>query len=128
MQHPSPVLAGQKILIVEDEYFIAQDMADAIRGAGATVIGPVATREQALALLASDAPLDAAVLDINLQGDAVYPVADALRARGVPFVFATGYDRPSIAAAYRDVPCWEKVFDYAALVAALPGVAARGGG
>jgi CheY-like chemotaxis protein len=125
MQHPSSVLAGQNILIVEDEYFIAQDMADAIRGAGATVVGPVATREQALALLASGAPLDAAVLDINLQGDVVYPVAEALRVRGVPFVFATGYDRPTIAAEYRDVPCWGKPFDYAALVDALPEITAR---
>lgn len=89
-------LKGKRILLVEDEYFIAQDMARAMAEAGAVVVGPAATVAEALRLIAASGALDAAVLDINLQGEMVFPVADALTTRGVPFVFATGYDRESI--------------------------------
>jgi CheY-like chemotaxis protein len=84
-------LRGKRILLVEDEYLIAQDMARTFAAAGATVIGPAATLAEALRLVAASGTLDGAVLDINLRGEQVYPVADALITRGVPFVFATGY-------------------------------------
>ena len=89
-------LDGKRILLVEDEYFIVQDLARAFTLKGATVLGPVATVSDALRLVASAGPLDGAVLDINLQGEMVYPVADALMNRGVPFVFSTAYDREAI--------------------------------
>src|SRR5262245_44105558 len=89
-------LEGKRILLVEDEYFIVQDLARAFAAAGANVLGPVATVPDALRLVASSGTLDGAVLDINLQGEMVYPVADALINRGVPFVFSTGYDREVI--------------------------------
>ncbi len=114
-------LAGRHILVVEDVYLVADDMAAALRVAGATVVGPAPNGRAARALMAS-ARVDAAVLDIDLHGDAAYPVADALLARGTPFVFATGYGRSSIPAAYRDVPLWEKPFDPAALIRSLPGL------
>ena len=114
-------LAGQHILVVEDVYFVADDMASALRGAGATVVGPASNHRAARSLIASER-VDAAVLDINLHGEAVYAVADALLARGTPFVFATGYARSSIPAAYRYVPLWEKPFDSAALIRRLPGL------
>lgn len=90
------MLEQKRILLVEDEYFIVQDMARAFAEAGAEVIGPSATVADALRQIAATPKLDGAVLDINLQGEMVYPVADALVTRGVPFVFATGYDRQSI--------------------------------
>jgi len=89
-------LEGRRILLVEDEYFIVQDLARAFAQAGAEVIGPAATVADALRRIAATPKLDGAVLDINLQGEMVYPVADALATRGVPFVFATGYDRENI--------------------------------
>ena len=114
-------LAGRRVLVVEDEFFLADDMAEALRTLGAEVVGPAPTRAAAADLLAGGR-VDAAVLDINLRGETIFPLADALRARGVPFVFATGYDASATPPAYRDVPRWEKPYDPGDLVRALPGV------
>ena len=89
-------LDGKRILLVEDEYFIVQDLERAFLAAGATVLGPVATLPEALQLVASSGALDGAVLDIDLQGEMVFPLADVLMNRGVAFVFSTGYDRQAI--------------------------------
>ena len=114
----------RRVLVVEDEYYLAQDLARALQKLGAQVVGPVPTLEAALALIGAE-PVDAAVLDINLRGEEVYPVADALAERGIPFVFATGYDRSSIPATYQDVPRWEKPFDPHELAKGLPGLGHR---
>ncbi len=97
-------LKGRRILVVEDDYFLAEDMRTDLERAGAEVIGPVPRLKQALDLLAQGGRLDGAVLDINLGGEMVYPLADALRERGVPFVFATGYEEKNIPTRYADVP------------------------
>lgn len=115
-------LQGRRVLVVEDEYFIADDVRKALRTLGAEVVGPVPTREEALAILSSGQEIHLAVLDINLQDQMVYPVADALRGRDVPFVFATGYDAGSVAEGYLDVPRWEKPFDPDKLAGALAGL------
>jgi len=94
-QHAT-MLGNKRILLVEDEFFIVQDLARAFTEAGAIIIGPAASVAEALRLIVASAALDGAVLDINLQGETVYSVADALMTRGVPFVFATGYDRDVI--------------------------------
>jgi DNA-binding LytR/AlgR family response regulator len=80
----------------------------------------VATREEALDLLASGERIDLAVLDINLEDEAVFPIADVLAEQGVPFLFATGYDQGSIPARYQHVPRWEKPFDPQSLAYVLP--------
>lgn len=94
----------------------------ALQKLGAEVVGPAPTREKALTLLGSSESVHAAVLAINLQGETVLPVADALIARGVPFVFATGYDQGAVPAANQDVPRWEKPFEPYDLAKALPGL------
>ena len=104
----SDALRGQRLLIVEDEYTIAADLARALEERGADVIGPAASIEDALELVGAQQQIDGAVLDINLRGERAYPVADALRMREVPFIFATGYDAWAIPAAYADVPRIEK--------------------
>ena len=109
-----------RVLVVEDEFYIADDMAIALRRIGAEVIGPVPTRERALAALEKDGPIDAAVLDVNLRGTPVFSVAEALQERGVPFVFATGYDEAALPPEYRAVPRWEKPFDSQDIAIALP--------
>ena len=121
---PEPNRKDCRILVVEDTYFIADDIDAALRRAGAVVVGPAPNHEAALSLLSSEA-VDAAVLDVNLQGGTVYGVADLLIARGTPFVFATGYGRSFIPEVYGHVGLWEKPFDSRALVGALPALIAR---
>lgn len=114
-------LSGRRVLVVEDEYFIAEEVAGALLRAGATVVGPVASEAAARGrIITSSAPIDWAVLDINLQGSLVYALADTLADSGIPFVFATGYADESIPERFRTVPRWGKPFDVAALVESLP--------
>jgi CheY-like chemotaxis protein len=101
-------LLGRRVLIVEDDYFLAQSMQSAFAKLGAEVIGPVPTVDAALDLIDESQTLDAAVLDLNLRGRMAYPIADALRSRGIPFVFATGYDVFDIDAGYTEVQRCEK--------------------
>lgn len=83
------------VLIVEDEFLIAMDLARMIEGFGWTVIGPVGTVRDALRLLDGDLPA-VAMLDVNLGRELVTPVAEALKARNVPFVVASAYDKPEV--------------------------------
>jgi CheY-like chemotaxis protein len=82
-------LAGKRILLVEDEFIIAAMAEDMLTGLGATVIGPASTIATALRLAESDR-IDAAVLDVNMDGDRIDPVAEALGARSIPVIFARG--------------------------------------
>jgi DNA-binding response OmpR family regulator len=111
-------LPGSRVLVVEDEYFLADDLANALRKAGAQVIGPAATAAEAIELIEADPP-DLSVLDINLKGEMSFLVADELERRGLPFVFATGYDRRSIPDRHAGRVLWQKPFDIAELVANL---------
>lgn len=77
-------------MIVEDEMLVAMEMESLLEDQGCTVVGPVATVERALALIDQEQP-EAAILDVNLDGQTAIPVAAALNARGVPFLLATGY-------------------------------------
>lgn len=114
------VLAGCRVLLVEDEYYIADDIARALRSVGAEVVGPFPTCDEALKAIAFDTRLDGAVLDINLRGEMAFPVVDALRARRIPVVFSTGYHETSVPPDYQDVPRWEKPFDPNRLVHSMP--------
>jgi two-component SAPR family response regulator len=100
-------LQGCRILIVEDEYLLADDLSDTLAAMGAHVIGPYATVQEAL-LNARQAQFDAAVLDINLRGEMVFPVADVLVALQIPFLFATGYDQGSLPERFADAVRLEK--------------------
>ncbi|GJE45737.1 response regulator [Methylobacterium soli] len=101
-------LTGRRILLVEDEYFLADDLRRLFEASGAEVIGPVARLQEALDLVTGTARIDGAVLDINLWDEMAYPVADALHDRNVPFVFATGYDKGVIPRRYEAVRRCEK--------------------
>ncbi|MHC4055604.1 response regulator [Bradyrhizobium sp. 25ACV] len=113
---PSAPLAGRRILVVEDEYFLADDIGKALRALGAEIAGPVGHIEDAVEMLHDGGVLDAAVLDVNIRAKPIFPVARELRARQVPFVFTTGYDRISIEPEFQDVPIWEKPIDIVAMV------------
>lgn len=88
----SSTLRDRRILVVEDEYLIATTLSDQLEGAGSIVVGPVASVETAIKAIESNPEIDAAVLDFNLGGAMAYPVADALLARNIPFVFTSGYE------------------------------------
>jgi CheY-like chemotaxis protein len=111
-------LSGRRILIVEDEALIAMLVEDALLDAGAEILGPAATVEDALALFESGHPV-AAVLDINLAGQVSTPVADALADSGIPFVVATGYGAAGLPERHRGVPVLAKPYDPRELVEAL---------
>jgi CheY-like chemotaxis protein len=103
--------SGLRLLVVEDEMLIALMIEEMLHDLGHVVVGPVGGVTPALQLLEGGAAkVDGAVLDVNLNGAPVYPVADALRARGLPFVFVTGYDMAGIASRYAAVPILQKPF------------------
>jgi CheY-like chemotaxis protein len=83
-------LKGYRVLVVEDEFLLALELERLLQRQGCVVLGPVWSVDRALALLGDQSP-DGAVLDVNLRGRRVAPVAAALRERGVPFVLVTGY-------------------------------------
>lgn len=86
------LLSNYRILVVEDEYLLAEDIRNELENSGAIVVGPAAGLTQALGVI-EDAPiLDAAILDLNLRGEMAFPAAEMLRARNVPFLFVSGYD------------------------------------
>lgn len=97
----------RRILLVEDEPLIAIMMKEALRELGIEVLGPIGTVAAALSA-AEREPLDGAVLDVNLGGDPIYPVADLLTARGISFVFVTGYSADAIDRRFAHVPVLEK--------------------
>ena len=122
-------LTGKRVLVVEDEALVAMLVADELRGAGAVVVGPAPSVDDALRLVeaaAANGGIGAAVLDINLGGQHVAPVADRLAALGVPFLFATGYGENRDARGHDTRPVVEKPFDRERLVAAVADLASAG--
>jgi CheY-like chemotaxis protein len=116
---PRGGLSGARVLVVEDMHVVALEMVRILAEAGCKVIGPAARLEKALQLARAET-LDAAILDVNLGGEAVYPVADALKARGVPFFFATGYAQSTIPPKeHAEIQRIDKPVDGRQLVAAL---------
>jgi CheY-like chemotaxis protein len=112
-------LFGRRVLVIEDEMIVAMLLEDMLADLGCTVLGSAVRVEQALTMIEAAEALDAAVLDVNLNGQKSYPVADALVARGVPFVFATGYRRDAVMNGYRSFPQLQKPFKLSELGDAL---------
>ena len=100
-------LEGKRVLVVEDEFFIAADIACELVDAGAVVAGPYATCPEALRALAHGR-IDAAVLDVRLRDGCVYPLAQHLSDRNVPFLFHTGYSQAALPEYFATVPRIEK--------------------
>ncbi len=113
-----------RILIVEDEYYLAEDLAHCLRQEGAQVIGPVGTLAEAADLVERE-QFDCAILDMNLRGDMAFPIADQLREAGIPFLIATGYNSASLPERFNSVRRVEKPFNPTEVTAAIPEVLAR---
>lgn len=101
-------LAGRCVLVVEDDWFLAETICQELAESGAEVLGPAPSVNDALALLDQHGVPDAAVLDVELSDGLSFPVAEALRAEQVPVVFATGRAFHEVQKVYPDVPCVEK--------------------
>ena len=116
-------LAGRRVLVVEDEALIAMNVQEMLDALGCVVVGAPTRVEEALAAV-EDGGIDAVVLDVNLSGQPSFPVADALAARRVPFVFATGYGVHALREDLRDRPVLPKPFVMGELERALAGALA----
>jgi DNA-binding NtrC family response regulator len=103
-------VAGARVLIVEDEYFLANDITQALTALGLTVVGPVGNRMSALQAI-DEAGIEAAVVDIYLEAGADFAVADELVMHNIPFVFATGFGAETIPARFAGVAIFEKPYD-----------------
>jgi CheY-like chemotaxis protein len=108
-----------RILIVEDEFLIAEELREAFEDLGAVVVGPVATVDAALAIIGSGEPLDGATLDISLGREKSFPVVEALLERDLPVVLLTGYGEGALPEHLRHVPRCEKPFNLGKIVQAL---------
>jgi CheY-like chemotaxis protein len=117
-------LSALKVLVVEDEALVSMLVEDMLTDLGCLVVGPAAEIEEALRLV-GDADIDAALLDVNLGGRPIFPVADALKARGVPFAFASGYGEAGLSEAHRGALVLQKPFREADLRRVLEELAAR---
>jgi CheY-like chemotaxis protein len=105
------LMSGRRILIVEDDMLIRLTLEDMLAELGCESVSTAGTIEQAVALIDVHR-FDAATLDLNLGGTSSYPLADLLAARGVPFVFSTGYGAHSLRDGYRERPILKKPFAY----------------
>ena len=115
--------AQPRVLVVEDEYLIRmllEDMLSDIGYAVAAAVGSIGEAEE----LAAKGEFSAAVLDVNLDGQEIYPVADLLAERGLPFVFVTGYGERNLPERYRNRPALQKPFQAEQLQATLAGLLA----
>lgn len=111
-------LAGHLVLVVEDDFFIAEEICAALRKRGASVIGPAQDVERGREFMLRET-LDCAVLDVNLHGEHVFQLAGELQARGVRSIFATGYDASFLPPAFRNSMYLQKPIDLGALVRAV---------
>jgi DNA-binding response OmpR family regulator len=115
--------AQPRVLVVEDEYLIRMLLEDMLADLGYAVAAAVGTITEAREL-AANGDFSAAILDVNLDGEEIFPVADILKERGLPFVFVTGYGERSLPEPYRDRPALQKPFQADQLGAALGGLLA----
>ena len=102
-------LAGLRVLVVEDEMVVSMLIEDMLTDLGCSVVGPASRLDEALEL-AKMSDLDCAVLDVNLGGQPIFPLADLLRERGKPFAFATGYGDAGVRDVDKGTPVLQKPF------------------
>jgi CheY-like chemotaxis protein len=115
-------LAGRRVLVIEDEYFLADDIVRVLTALGARIVGPYGDLDEATDVVDRDVAIDAAIVDINLRNETVFPLARILRSRKVPLVFTTGYDKTSIEPEFHDVRLWGKPLDIKAMACELTGM------
>lgn len=103
-------LASLRVFVVEDESLVAMQLEDILADLGCNLVGLAMRLNRALEMLDGISDIDVAILDVNLGGEKVYPVADALRRRGVPVIFATGYGRSGVMPEWQTRPVLQKPY------------------
>ena len=121
-------LEGLRLFLVEDEALVAMLLEDMLADLGCVVVEVAGSLSQALERLDAANDADGAILDVNLGGEQVYPFADALAAREIPFLFATGYGRVGVSARYPAAQVLAKPYGQAELAAALETIRGAGPG
>jgi CheY-like chemotaxis protein len=114
----APTLENLRVLVVEDDYYLAGDAERALRGAGAVVEGPFSSQRQAQDALARQRP-DCAMIDINLGSGPSFELAKLLRVQNIPFIFLTGYDQELIPVEFSDVRRLHKPIAFADMVQSI---------
>ena len=115
----SQAFAGRRVLIVEDESLVAMLLETILEDMGCVPVGPASTVDEGLQIATGGERIDAALLDVNVAGKQVFPIAQALKDRGVPFVFSTGYGEGGLPDEWRGQPTLQKPFTEAAVRDAL---------
>lgn len=101
--------ARLRVLVVEDESLVAMFLEDVLEDLGYQMVGPYSRVEAALTAAQAE-DFDVAILDVNVNGQAIFPVAETIAARGIPFIFSTGYGQKSLPEEYRSRPTLDKPF------------------
>ena len=117
-------LDGLRVLVVEDEMLVSMLVEDMLTEFGCDIVGPAPDLDQAMTL-ADTSELDAAILDVNVGGRQIFPVADRLKARGIPYAFASGYGEAGLVEAHRGTPVLQKPFRQGDLERVLKELAAK---
>lgn len=113
-------LTGLRVLIVEDDYFVANECAGVLREQGADVLGPVPDAARGREIISEETP-DCVLLDVNLRGDYAFELASELLDLHIPIIFTTGYDRFFLPPGLRDAPCLQKPIESHVLVRLIQG-------
>ncbi|TJZ91423.1 response regulator [Paracoccus gahaiensis] len=111
-------MTAVRVLVVEDEMMIAMDMDDMLVEMGFEVVGPAAWLDRGMELARQES-FDLAVLDVNLAGETSFPIAEILRDRGIPFLFATGYGAAGLTETYAGTTTLQKPVEFSQLKAAI---------
>jgi CheY-like chemotaxis protein len=111
-------LSGKRVLVVEDEAFLALEISAMLRDSGMTPIGPTACSGEALGMIET-LSIDCALLDVNLRGESTEIIAAALAMRSIPFAFVTGYGRDNLPRGFHDAPLITKPFAEQKLIATV---------
>ncbi|MDR2876942.1 MAG: response regulator [Chromatiales bacterium] len=114
-------MPGKRVLVVEDEAFLALEIGTILRESGMTPIGPTGHSAEALQMIAN-LPIDCALLDINLHGESTEEIAAELLSRSIPFAFVTGYERDYLPERFHDAPLIIKPFAGQKLIATVRGL------
>jgi CheY-like chemotaxis protein len=117
-KQPGRLPSGLRVLLVEDEFMVALLLESELTALGYEIIGPIGRLNRALEIARQEA-MDVAILDLNINVGEAYPVAEALAARGIPFVFVSGYGRRGLRAPYSDRPILQKPYRLEDLVRVL---------